>query len=493
MRFPAVLFALQAGFLWAAPAAAETWEVAAATASGDTYSLNIDSVSQDGAVVTSWVKIEKEGSVLDFFKAKKSYKDTLQRRADDCRARKFAIVGFEYRDDKGGVVQTDSQPRSQWSFQDIVPGTVSQSLHDRACGLVRTSTEMKPTLLRRTLSDPGWQLVGQDPDGTAISLDPTSVVDQGGGPVTVTLRYELPRGSIIAGHRFQSMLGFMGVNCLTNVFLAGDTEYYDIDGKIVWRESVPENQTLVPKPITAGSVADNVKGFSCKIAATATKPSGPATPSSKLLGTGTGWFVASGYLVTANHVIAGAKQVFVVGADKTPRAARYVVSDATNDVAVLQVTDAGARLPEGLSFSRAPVALGAKIFTIGYPHFEVQGVAPKVTSGEVSSTSGMNDDPRLLQISAPVQAGNSGGPVFNMVGEVVGLVTGKLAAEKMLQSTGDLTENVNYAYKAKYVQVLLEDLPGSLAQPKKLPSGRPVEEVVAAVRDSVALVVTYGE
>ena len=101
------------------------------------------------------------------------------------------------------------------------------------------------------------------------------------------------------------------------------------------------------------------------------------------------------------------------------------------------------------------MALGATVFTIGFPHSDVMGVQPKLANGVISSTTGVRDDAASYQISVPVQAGNSGGPLLDMNGQVVGIVAAKLRAERMFEATGDLTENVNYAIKSAFIAELV--------------------------------------
>jgi S1-C subfamily serine protease len=85
----------------------------------------------------------------------------------------------------------------------------------------------------------------------------------------------------------------------------------------------------------------------------------------------------------------------------------------------------------------------------------IQGTEPKITNGIINSLSGINDDPRMYQISVPVQPGNSGGALVTIDGLVVGVVTAKLSASNTLKTTGSLPENVNYAVKSNYLLELL--------------------------------------
>jgi S1-C subfamily serine protease len=98
------------------------------------------------------------------------------------------------------------------------------------------------------------------------------------------------------------------------------------------------------------------------------------------------------------------------------------------------------------------------VFTIGYPEPEVQGVEPKLTRGEINSLAGLRDDPRKFQISTPIQPGNSGGPIVDELGNVLGIVESSLDAGKTFVATGGLPQNVNFAVKISYARVLLETI-----------------------------------
>jgi TPR repeat protein len=204
---------------------------------------------------------------------------------------------------------------------------------------------------------------------------------------------------------------------------------------------------------------------------------------------GTGWPVAGGYVVTNNHVVPDQKKVSLIRTDGTRISAQVVLRDKSNDLALVRPEDVQF-LPPALPLSSSPVKTGAAVLTMGYPHPDILGSKPKLTEGIVSATSGAGDDPRLLQISVPVQAGNSGGPLINSEGEVVGIVMGKLDAVKMLKWTGDLPQNVNYAIKVSYLTGLLSSAPVkrniNILNMKRANS---IEEIAAKIGDSILLVV----
>ena len=105
--------------------------------------------------------------------------------------------------------------------------------------------------------------------------------------------------------------------------------------------------------------------------------------------------------------------------------------------------------------------------------------------------NGLGDDPRAWQISVPVQTGNSGGPLLDESGNLVGVVVSKLGL-KAARVTGDLPQNVNYAVKSSYALALLEPYLGSDApEPNQSPAKPRFEDMVAKAQQSVVLILVY--
>lgn len=205
--------------------------------------------------------------------------------------------------------------------------------------------------------------------------------------------------------------------------------------------------------------------------------------------TGTAFFITdTGHLLTAAHVVEKAGRIQLSIAGKAYPAVLVKV-DKANDVAVLKVDGTFKALP--LAASRS-VKLGDTVFTIGFPNTGVQGTEPKLTKGEISSLAGIQDDPRHFQISAPVQPGNSGGPLVDMTGNVVGLVTARLGDMATLRITGSLPQNVNYALKTSFIIAFLETLPDIAAKLKEPETrARKFEDVVKSAEQSTVLVVVF--
>jgi len=204
---------------------------------------------------------------------------------------------------------------------------------------------------------------------------------------------------------------------------------------------------------------------------------------------GTGFFITNdGYLVTNFHVIEDAENL-TVKTRKGVAPATLVKVDRTNDLALLKVSGSF----NALSISAgAEARLGQPVFTIGFPNPDMQGLEPKLTRGEISSLAGMMDDPRHFQISVPVQPGNSGGPLVDLSGNVVGIVSMRMGDLRALKFTGALPQNVNYAIKSSVLNGLLKSIPDAGAKLGTTSVKDPkFEDVVKQVEDSVAIVLGF--
>jgi S1-C subfamily serine protease len=177
---------------------------------------------------------------------------------------------------------------------------------------------------------------------------------------------------------------------------------------------------------------------------------------------GTGFAISSnGYIVTNHHVIENAKSIEVKGVSGNFSKilnAKLVVSDEKNDLAIIKIND-----PSFSSFGSIPYSarqgvadVGENVFVLGYPLTSTMGEEVKLTNGIVSSKTGYKGDVSTYQISAPVQPGNSGGPLFDKNGNLIGVVNAKHT----------LAENASYAIKINYVKSLIELLPQIISFPQ---------------------------
>jgi S1-C subfamily serine protease len=239
-------------------------------------------------------------------------------------------------------------------------------------------------------------------------------------------------------------------------------------------------------PTQTASQADNTPG----VEAAQNAESGDSSKSAKTetVSMGTGFFVSrEGLLITADHVISERKNILVMTRRGEVLEAVVINDDPANDIALLKVDVVSKPL---IVESTVKVAVGQDVMTLGYPAAAIQGTEQKATFGHINALSGVRDDVRLMQIDVPIQPGNSGGPLLDDQGRVIGVVTSMLDQEVALKLTGSLPQNVNYATKADYLIPLLSHegvLPTS--ETSRAPSETPAE-VVSHVRDSVVLVVS---
>lgn len=182
----------------------------------------------------------------------------------------------------------------------------------------------------------------------------------------------------------------------------------------------------------------------------------PAKPTPKLhpVGSGSGFIVNNDtYALTNAHVIKDCRAVTVMFEGQDVRAT-VRARDQRNDLALL-------RLPAGehqVAVFRANDGLypGDSVVAIGYPLSEILASEGTVSVGIVNALAGLGNNASLLQISNPIQPGNSGGPLFDMSGHVVGVIVSRLDFAFALKAYGTLPENVNFAIKSSVAMAFLQ-------------------------------------
>jgi S1-C subfamily serine protease len=174
----------------------------------------------------------------------------------------------------------------------------------------------------------------------------------------------------------------------------------------------------------------------------------------ELVNSGSGFAInRRGYVLTSLHVVEGCAEITAKPAGGKSIRAETVARDLANDLALIKVAAASATA--AFRFDQ-PMRAGDSIVAVGYPLPSLLASEAKISTGTVSALAGMHNDARHLQIAAPIQRGNSGGPLLDSKGHVTGIVVSKLDALKVAGAMGDLPQNVSFAVKAAVARAFLD-------------------------------------
>lgn len=211
-----------------------------------------------------------------------------------------------------------------------------------------------------------------------------------------------------------------------------------------------------------------------------------------LKSSGTGFFIhKDGYIITNYHVVKNANNgnIKITCINKNSNEsyhAEILVVDKQNDLAILKITDKKfvplAIVPYTFKFNIS--SIGEDCFVLGYPLISSMGKDIKLTNGIISSKTGYDGNVSQYQISAPIQAGNSGGPLFDKDGNIIGVV----------QAKHTLAENAGYAIKASYIRNLIELLPTPIVLPQNnLLKGKTLPQQVELASKAVCIIIVNGD
>ena len=270
-------------------------------------------------------------------------------------------------------------------------------------------------------------------------------------------------------------LGYKTNNCKLKIWKMDQKLLFAIDGKLVNTVDAPKlagsqhgflvyggdyalhNFYIKEFPSEYSNGASNQASSSNSSSANA-NGGGP-----KIVGSGTGFVIDSrGYLVTNYHVTSDANALYVClqnNGEWNSYYAKVIKNDPVNDLSIIKIEDPNFRefsnLPYAISFDAEDIA--SDIFTLGYPQVLVMGTDVKYTTGVINAKTGVQGDPTHYQISAHIDHGSSGGPLFNSDGYIIGITDSGLDKA----TYGD----VNYAIKSTYLKALADALPIKLYLP----------------------------
>jgi serine protease Do len=170
-------------------------------------------------------------------------------------------------------------------------------------------------------------------------------------------------------------------------------------------------------------------------------------PEEPVNSTGTGFRITEdGHLLTNFHVAGKCKTITLHRTGDPVVTAELVSSDPINDLAIIKAAKPLAGTIAGFA-RHGSVRVGSEIAVFGFPLTGLLADTGNFTTGNVAAMSGLGNDSRVFQISAPIQPGNSGGPVLDRKGGVVAIIVSKLNAMGVAERTGDVPQNVNFAIK----------------------------------------------
>lgn len=382
--------------------------------------------------------------------------DSLRKNAEAGDAKSQAKLGRIYQVRKG--VPKDPDQAVQWYRKAADQGYAVAQLHLGVC---------------YDIGD------GVEKDAVEAAKWYRKAADQGEPNAQLQMGLYFMQGSGVIKNDVEGLawvyLASAGGNERAEKLIPTQEKYYNEASLLEARQRATELQALI---------AANKASTNNNSAAISQPDVAPNTPKAS----GSGAFIsADGLVLTAAHVVQGASRIEVVTA-AGKLAATVVKIDTTNDVALLKCT--------GSNFTPLPIApskearAGTSVFTVGFPNIQLQGFDPKLTKGEISSQTGFQDDPRQWQISVPIQPGNSGGPLCDENGNLIGIILSTLDPLKMAKLAGEIPQNVNYAVKSSYILPLLDDVQ-NLPQPRVVTTNKKFEDVVDSVRPSTVLILAY--
>jgi len=268
--------------------------------------------------------------------------------------------------------------------------------------------------------------------------------------------------TLASGKTYSTMRAQYYVLCSEGKVSLETTLYFGEGGKLShvdfrrdWKAkfAAPEKGSDVAAAMT--QVCDRFAGQTDSGEAAALKKSVPAKPAVRTVATGSGIVITqNGLILTNEHVVRQCDSLEVVLDSTRTVKAVLQVADPARDLALL-AAEASFPLAAPVRRDAAP-RLGEPVAIIGYPLVQVLSTQPNVSFGHVNSTVGLKGNPAQMQIDVPIQRGNSGGPVLDEAGNVIGIVVSKLDALKLAKSTGDLPQNINFAIRGDVVRSFLE-------------------------------------
>lgn len=449
-RITSILASLIVAAVVGAPcsdAVAANWLRVTSSDDGEFF-LETGSIRRDGPYTYAWLRLQwsnaQEVGATAYVRTETLYRI-------ECDAKRWAPVeGGRYA--ASGRQVWSGKHRGEWSY--LRPGSIGETVAEAAC-------ESAVGQQRASASSGSVEDVvtfAKDDDGTWVYLSSTLSFSGSEFKVFVVNILSEPSTDKQSQREVAAIGWSQRGNCRTSEMRTDfkfslDSDYNklrDLDVGDEYAKASQYPQTSIGYLLL--SKVCKTKGYQAVAAATKEAPrvassSKPAdNQTSKRNGSsGSGFAVsANGHLLTNFHVIEGCSQLAVSAPGIERSTGRVVASDNRNDLALVQIPVA---TPTFASFRSAPIRAGEAIVALGFPLKGLLATEVNVSTGTVSALAGLGNDTSKLQLSAPIQPGNSGGPLLDSTGAVAGVVVEKINALAVAKLTGSLPENVNFAVK----------------------------------------------
>jgi len=332
-----------------------------------------------------------------------------------------------------------------------------------------------------------WREVGND--GASLDkayLDTDSVKTEGAFKTAqIMVVFTAPQTNS-SGFVFDRRVVTDGFDCASRKAVVIQTLGY-MQQKVVAHSPVTPDWQTKMKPMAAGGEGARVLALVCGAASPTPAPATPGPPPAPgqvQASSGSGIFVnGDGIVLTNAHVAGTCKAIIVKAYNASPVPGALESVDPKNDLALVR-TRPGYGAPAVFRAQNRPARLGENVGVVGYPLAGLLSSEPKATFGQVNSVAGMNNDYTLLQISAPIQPGNSGGPVYDQNGFVLGIVV-STTSPALIAKIGVVPQNINFAIRSEIAQIFMT-AHGVAFHASSFGSAKDTAEIAAAGERSTA-------
>lgn len=451
-------------FLAADGAEAAKWQEAARGKSGTLYLVDTESVRREGQVASASVRVDYPQ--MQFTAAGEGYTTAVNVYRINCSAREIGVVESRLYAGADRLVTTQRSARMEW--EKVEAGTVSDAMASFICDSRQAQAAPAPSAATPSARNRGGMTsISKDEDDEWLVADETVSVT---GSKFIAVAFQEYVKSIpdkVSGKQVKTIGWRVEGDCSRSQFRITLKRAFDANVDLVREFELSAEDTAMRQPASdtvAFAIMEHVcasKGFKVSGATPAPSNRGnqrPATsqappPARSERASGSAFAVSPvGHLLTNNHVVKGCEQVWV-SAPGVPRSSGQVmVRDDRNDLAIVK---APLKTAAFATFRTTPVRAGESVVALGYPLKGLLANEVNVSTGTVSALAGLQNDTTKIQISAPIQPGNSGGPVLDSTGAIAAVVVEKLDALAVARVTGALPENISFGIRSEIATVFM--------------------------------------